>query len=347
MKRPGAVSWVAALLIAAAGVAAIATLLELSFASGGVYPRYSSLRSDPVGVRALYESLARLPGLAVERSFVPLERRRDTRATVFYLGASLEQLQGEKSELRRQLEKAAESGNYMVVSLEPHWRDPDDKSALEIQAWDLPVEQAATEDGNGPLSFGPGKNWDVLRIERNKPVFVERPFGKGVVALAADSYPFLNQTLAEDRQTALLVHLLGRRTRVVFEEAHFGVVEQGSLAGLARRYRLGGLVAGLLLLAALAIWKESAAFPPAWEAASDSAGPVAGRDSLSGFASLLRRNIAPRRLMELGWREWKRTHDRGLRAEDAAAVESILASETEPLRAYAKARSRLMERKRI
>ena len=62
MKRPGAVSAVASLLIAAAGLAAIGLLFELRFAAGDVYPRYSSLRSDPVGVRALYDSLARLPG---------------------------------------------------------------------------------------------------------------------------------------------------------------------------------------------------------------------------------------------------------------------------------------------
>ena len=153
--------------------------------------------------------------------------------------------------------------------------------------------------------------------------------------------------MADNRQTALLVRLIGPRTRIVFDEAHFGVVEQGSLVALARKYRLGGLVAGLLLLAALAIWKESAGFPPAWETAAASGGPVAGRDALSGFASLLRRNVPPRKLMELGWSEWKRTHGRGLKPEDAAAVEFILATETDPLRAWSKSRSTLLERKRL
>jgi hypothetical protein len=323
MKRlPAVVS----LLVAAAGLAAIALLFELSFATGDVYPRYSSLRSDPVGVRALYDSLARLPGLTVERSFTPLDRRRDSNATVFYLGVALEDLAAEKSELRLQLDRTAARGNYVVVSLAPFSRDPEDKKALAIQAWDLPVEQAKSENGDGALSFGQGKNWTVLHAEHAKPVFVERAFGKGTLALAATTYPFLNQALAENRQTALLVRLIGPRTLVVFDEAHFGVVEQGSVAGLARKYRLGGLVAGLLLLAALAIWKESAGFPPAWETAAASNGPVAGRDSLSGFASLLRRNVPPRKLMELGWSEWKRTHGRGLDPQDAAAVESILAT---------------------
>ena len=347
MKRPGAVSVIASLLIAAAGMVGIGLLFELRFAAGDVYPRYSSLRSDPVGVRALYESLERLPGLTVERSFVPMERRREAHATVFYLGAGLGELSAEKSGLRLQLEKTAARDNYVVVSVAPFSRDPDDNSPLAIKGWDLPVEQAKSEDGDAPLWFGEGKGWTVLQREGGKAVVVERPFGSGTIALAATTYPFLNQALAENRRTGLLVRLVGAHTRVVFDEAHFGVVEQGSLAELARKYRLGGLVAGLLLLAALLIWKESAGFPPAWETGAASSGPVAGRDSLSGFSSLLRRNIPPRQLMELGWSEWKRTHGRELKPEDAAAVESILASETDPLLAYAKSRSYLLERKRI
>ncbi len=346
MKRPGVVAVVASLLIGAGGLAAVALLFEARFTAGDVYPRYSSLRSDPVGVRALYDSLARLPGLSVQRSFLPLDRLHGGPATVFYLGVRFEELAAAKSELRFQLDRAAKRGNYVVVSLAPFSRDPDDKSALAIKGWDLPVERAASEGGDGALWFGQGKNWTVLHSENGKPVLVELAFGNGAIALAANTYPFLNEALAENRQTELLAGLIGSRARIVFDEAHFGVVEQGSLAALARQYRLSGLAAGLLLLAGLAIWKQSAGFPPAWESVEASSGPVAGRDSLSGFASLLKRNVPPRKLMELGWSEWKRTHGRGLKPEDAAAVETVLATEKDPLRAYAKSRSRLPERKR-
>jgi hypothetical protein len=347
MKRPAKVPAIVSVLVVAAGLAAIATLFEWRFSAGDVYPRYSSLRADPVGVRAFYESLARLPGLTVERSFAPLDRLRGSEVTVFYLGASLEGLSGPASELRRQLDRVAARGNYVVVSLAPLSRDPDDKSPLYIKGWNLPVQQGASEDGDGPLWFGAAEGWSVLHTEQGHPVLAECSFGKGKVALAASTYPFLNRTLAENRQTALLAGLIGTRTRVVFDEAHFGVAEQGSIAALARKYRLTGLVAGLLLLAALALWKQSAGFPPAWEAAAASGGAVAGRDSLSGFSSLLRRNVPPDKLMDLGWTEWKRTHGRGLKPEDATRVELILGTEADPLRAYAKSRQTLSERKRI
>jgi hypothetical protein len=347
MKRSSAGPVAVSLLAAALGLAAIALLFELRFSAGDVYPRYSSLSTDPVGVKALYDSLARIPGLTVGRSFVPLERWRGAGATVFYLGVPLWELTVEKALLVRQLERTAERGNYVVVSLVAPRRNPQDKSATAIAAWELPVQQAPSPDGEGPLSFGQAKSWSPIQLDRGRPVVVERRFGKGAVALAASAQPFLNQTLTGSRQTALLVRLIGPRTQVVFDESHLGVVESGSVAGLMRKYGMGGLVAGLLMLAALVIWTGGAPFPPAWEDGPVAAGPVAGRDSLSGFASLLRRNVPPRKLMELGWNEWKRTHTRGLAGEDLARVESILSAEADPLRAYAKTQSYLAERKRI
>jgi hypothetical protein len=47
----------------------IAQLFELRFESGDVYPEYSSLRADPLGTMAFYESLENIPGLAVRRDF--------------------------------------------------------------------------------------------------------------------------------------------------------------------------------------------------------------------------------------------------------------------------------------
>ena len=55
------------------GVAAfglgIFELFKLRFETGDVYPPYSSLRADPLGTMALFESLARMPGLTATRDF--------------------------------------------------------------------------------------------------------------------------------------------------------------------------------------------------------------------------------------------------------------------------------------
>jgi hypothetical protein len=44
-------------------------LFLLRFEAGDVYSPYSSLRADPLGTRALYESLEKMPGLSVQRDF--------------------------------------------------------------------------------------------------------------------------------------------------------------------------------------------------------------------------------------------------------------------------------------
>ena len=49
---------------------------------------------------------------------------------------------------------------------------------------------------------------------------------------------------------------------IVFDEAHFGIVESPGVAGLMRKYRLHGLAAGLLLLAGLFIWKNATSLVP-------------------------------------------------------------------------------------
>jgi hypothetical protein len=51
-----------------------ARLFALRYARGDNYPPYSTLRTDPLGAKALAEALALLPGVEVRRNFVTLNR---------------------------------------------------------------------------------------------------------------------------------------------------------------------------------------------------------------------------------------------------------------------------------
>lgn len=62
-------------------------LLVLRFEAGDVNPAYSSLRPDPLGVKALFQALEQMPGMTVERHFRPLSKLAGTgKMTLFYLG---------------------------------------------------------------------------------------------------------------------------------------------------------------------------------------------------------------------------------------------------------------------
>src|SRR2546421_6818153 len=61
--------WIVALLFFPLLIWGLAELLRAPVAAGDVYPPYSSLRSDPLGAKALFESLSELPQLTVTRLY--------------------------------------------------------------------------------------------------------------------------------------------------------------------------------------------------------------------------------------------------------------------------------------
>jgi hypothetical protein len=64
-------------------------LLELRFESGDVYPPSSSLRTDPLGTKVLYDALANVPGFTVSRNYKTLDKIANPGgATIFYGGTS-------------------------------------------------------------------------------------------------------------------------------------------------------------------------------------------------------------------------------------------------------------------
>jgi hypothetical protein len=154
--------------------------------------------------------------------------------------------------------------------------------------------------------------WSTLYSMHGNPVLIERPWGSGSIVLASDSYFLSNEGLfGKDRAPKLLAHLLGSPRTIVFDEEHLGVTEDAGISTLARKYRLHGLVAGLLLVAALFIWQNIVRFVPPQAQAIETDALVTGRASSEGFLVLLRRSIAAPDLLPTCLAEWRRTlgHD--------------------------------------
>jgi hypothetical protein len=127
MKRlPLLLLLVAALLF----LAGLWQLLHLRFAAGDVYPEYSTLRADPLGAKAFYESLGRL--LPVGRNFRPhLQPGEGQGTTLFLLGMASAEEPFPLEDLQ-ELENFAAAGGRVVISLRPAfteaqrgWRSPE------------------------------------------------------------------------------------------------------------------------------------------------------------------------------------------------------------------------------
>jgi hypothetical protein len=327
------------LFLLVAFLVGIAHLFQLRFESGDIYPPYSSLRSDPLGTRALYESLQQL--MPVHRHFRTLDLLRSgTNTAVFLLGATPNNLELPLAEVRG-LEEVISKGAQLILTFTP--RDsgkqtrpappgtaaqvaPDTINLLKRWGADwsgvtLPAEVKsvmATSTGSDErlpselrchtaLHFTDlDPVWNVIyERETNLAVLVERSFGQGRIVACADAFWLSNEGLSQERPTGLLVWLLGPTQRAIFDEAHLGVTEQPGVAMLMRRYRLHALVGCVVLLAVLFAWKNAASFLPIPEEKPEEL--IQGRETTVGVINLLRRSIAAPELLAVCLEEWKKS----------------------------------------
>jgi hypothetical protein len=400
-------SIVVLLACAALFAAGIALLFKLRFEAGDIYPAYSSLRADPLGTMAFYESLQRLPGLQVERDFRATQLMPEGGGTTYlHLAGRQEQWKQLPKQLVAEIERFLQDGGRLVVTLFPQATDSSSRRARaeseelepeDEELWfpeELWVDEESVTPGNRRLvlreaqqqsmrgvsiesrwglAFGnillePGQDnvyepvpvqirsdlalpheltwysgtvltnlagaWRVIYDRDSHPVVAERDWGRGTIVFATDSWFVSNEALWADRHAVFLTWLVGPNRRVLFDEAHFGIVERPGVAALVRRYRLHGVVGVLVMLAGLFIWKNSFSLAP-HSPEPALADFVSGKDSSTGFVSLLRRHIPADRVLAVCLSEWLKTaagEDRraSLRREEVEAA--VRAEENRPRR---------------
>lgn len=358
----------AGLLAAAVFIIGIVQLLLLRFAAGDVYPPYSSLRADPLGARAFYESLDSCCGLKVSRNYEPFETLKDrTDSAIIFAGeyppledmlpvVFLEDLEfflrnGGRivvtyalpedvsiARLRKEVEdarKKEEGGKKEKEDKKKSGKDQKEPDNVSFsKRWGLtfrqyPLEGATEAERAEEIDARslPGTvywhsslyfdhldpAWKVLYEREGKAVVIERRMGKGTVVLCADSYFLSNEALLRHRYPQLLAWLVGDKNLVIFDEYFHGVAANPGVAALARRYRLHGLIAGILALVGLYIWKNSMSFVPPYPDAQEAqeAESAVGKDSSAGLTNLLRRSIPAKDILSVCWQEWKKSQAPG------------------------------------
>jgi len=337
------------LLVAAAAVffAGVIALFHRQFAEGDFYPEFSTLRSDPMGAKLLYDSLGKLPGIAVERNFLPMEFLPRDGATLVLLGVSPTQMNWNDDLFLKPVERMAARGNRVVVALyldpaaaqsaedldreeAPKAKSPkqDPKPHVPMEAplrklWKVSITVVSGRKDQHPLYFEEADGWKVRDKVGSRVLAIERDFGKGSVVLLAESLDFSNySTVATDRLRQVS-GALGGYQRIVFDEHHLGIAESGSVVGMARQFRLTGLAIGLAICAALFIWRNASSFPPI-EAARPGE-RLSGRTSQAGLLTLLKRHIPPAELAAVCWREWLSVNRGQVSPERRKQAEAILA----------------------
>ncbi len=299
-------------LLVGAFVFGIVRLFELRFETGDIYPPYSSLRADPLGAKAFYESLASLRGLTVERHLRPLHRLRDGRDTTFFMfGTTARELGYLREDEFADLERIVHQGGRIVFSFAP----------VSTKTW--PAERKEEDslqkqDPRSSKSQEPDKRADEKPRQRRPARDDPEPRRRKRVSLKERwGVEFAYQDLPKAENGGY---------QFVTAQA-----QEPGVAALIRKYRLHGLVAGLILLAALFVWKNTASFVPAPDAGprKDHGDLVVGRDSAAGFVNLLRRSIAPADLIAVCFNEWKKScvHGRADLVAKAGRMAAVVADE--------------------
>jgi hypothetical protein len=168
--------------VLAATALGIAELYRLRLAQGDVFPAYSTLRSDPLGTRALYEGLARLPGLRVGRRFQPLDRLTATvPRTIIVAGLK----SGEWSSLSTRefdaLDHAARAGSRLVLALQADFKAPAGEASPAAAPKAKPEDQSAEKpDDTGARRALPREAGERTTEKAQAVVDLRRMWGIGL-----------------------------------------------------------------------------------------------------------------------------------------------------------------------
>jgi hypothetical protein len=147
-------SKVAVWLMLALFAGVLAWIISLRLGSGDIYPEYSSLRADPLGAKAFFESLDRLPGRSVSRHLHPLNRLHGARdVTVLVLGTR--SYTGVDASLYEHLERIARTGARVVVAINATDSHNAMREEDRINTPELPIEKEDEEKKEEkPVSMG-------------------------------------------------------------------------------------------------------------------------------------------------------------------------------------------------
>jgi len=331
------------LILGAGLIAGGLYLLQIDFASGDVYPDYSSLRSDSSGSKLLYDTLARVPGIAVSRNLLPLDYLNGSDSVVLLLNVSPYSL---NAAFLKTADTLAARGNRVVTAMREleQFEDtgkPEVTGPLE-KTWRVRLGFDSKASADRRLFIRDATGWNVMEQSGTKLLAIERTVGKGSEVLFSDSGSFGDQSVADNAGFTRVSAAIGPYTKIVFDEQHLGIQQSGSVVGLARRFHLTGMALGLAICAALFIWRNAAAFPPPQlftKNAAHEATDISGRGSRSGLLTLLRRHVPASDLARLSWKEWLSTGRRATTPENIARAEEVLRNSADPVIALTRIQS--------
>lgn len=251
---------------------------------------------------------AALAGARIVISFVP------THAKPAPLSKEKEKQEVPQKDTNEENDEEQELYGKEYIDLNKHWGMEVELSAEEASEANLSAPENSLPPSltwHSTLFFKPQDDaWHTIYARAGEPVLIERSYGKGSIILSSDSFFLSNEAMKSNRYPHLLSWLCGPHKKIIFDETHLGVSKSPGIVTLLRKYGLAPFLISLLMLAILAIWKQSVRFVPAYEE-DEQAIVDPGKDSSTGLTNLLHRNISLNDILPACLEEWKRSFTHG------------------------------------
>jgi hypothetical protein len=191
------------LVVAAAFIFGVVNLFHIRFQSGDIYPVYSSLRSDPLGTKVMFEGLNHIRGVSTVRNYNPLHKiRHDPETTYLFLGMQTGDFNTFNKKDAEKLEAIVSEGGRIVMTFLPGRKsDMKCSTSKEESCNTIPEDEQDTadndeepydrpdgHDNDGPVSYVDlAEQWGVA-IEFHDPPAKSDECSQSESVLATDSY---------------------------------------------------------------------------------------------------------------------------------------------------------------
>ena len=170
MRTNNGFVWVMAVVLGTALIWGLEQVAMGPLETGDVYPAYSSLRTDPLGAKALYKSLEAMPGIAVERLYKERMTLDGPGDAMLVLGVDPGGWTVVKEKTLEEYEKLVEHGGRLVIAFLAAQRPPASLEKRPVEdRWNIRFRYrpAANDDsGSGvrresALYFDAGPLWKI------------------------------------------------------------------------------------------------------------------------------------------------------------------------------------------
>jgi hypothetical protein len=149
-------------------VAGVLELFKLRFETGDVYPAYSSLRADPLGTMAFYESLEKVPGLTVQRDYSAGNKLPEEPNTAYlHLASSTREWRWMPEDLCKEIRQFLARGGRLVITMEP--QATNNRRFLEHLDEDYDPDHKKSDDKKPDAKKVDSKNKSVTNSPPDKP----------------------------------------------------------------------------------------------------------------------------------------------------------------------------------